>query len=127
MGAIGFNSKAPLKLIIGNLNAVQYQVQILHDVQTLGKVCVGAKQPWVFMQDLAPAHNAGSTRQYLQNKKVKILDWPGNSRDLNPIENVWSWVVAHLPLTLPKNAVEFMARVQAVWESIPQSYIQTLF
>ena len=78
LGAIGFKSKANLMLLIGNLNAVQYQIQILHDVQTLGKVCVKAKQPWVFMQDLAPPHNAGSTRQYLQNKYVKILDCSGN-------------------------------------------------
>ena len=38
-------------------------------------------------------------------KKVKILDWPGNSPDLNPIENLWTVmkdkVVKKQPSSLP--------------------------
>jgi transposase len=25
-------------------------------------------------------------------KEVKVMDWPGNSPDLNPIENVWNFM-----------------------------------
>ena len=111
-GAIGFRQFAKLQLIYGNLNAVQYQHQILHDVETLGYLFVGNSLPLIFMQDLAPAHNAHSNRNVMAQKHVKVLDWPGNFPDLNPIENLWAEVVRRLPKTLPKDTNELWTRVQ---------------
>ena len=49
------------------------------------------------MHDLAPSHNARSTRQLLAQKGVKVLEWPENSPDSNPIKNVWYFVTSLLP------------------------------
>ncbi len=45
---------------------------------------------FIFQQDLAPAHTAKSTKSWLNDHGVGVLDWPANSPDLNPIENLLS-------------------------------------
>ncbi len=41
----------------------------------------------IFQQDLAPAHTAKSTKSWLNDHGVGVLDWPANSPDLNPIHS----------------------------------------
>ncbi len=43
---------------------------------------------FIFQQDLAPAHTAKSTKSWLNDHGVGVLDWPANSPDLNPIDNL---------------------------------------
>ncbi len=44
---------------------------------------------FIFQQDLAPAHTAKSTKSWLNDHGVGVLDWPDNSPNLNPIEYIW--------------------------------------
>ena len=121
-GAIGWRSPAPLKVLHGNLNENQYQVQFLHDIDDLGIRCIGIRLPWYFMQNLALAHKAHIILNLLAQNGVRVLDWPGNSPDLNQIENVWAFMAPILPRTLPRNEEELWERVNAVWTTIPQGY-----
>ena len=50
-------------------------------------------QARVFMQDGAPCHTAKSVVTWLDDCMVNYFkDWPGNSPDINPIENLWSFI-----------------------------------
>ncbi len=43
---------------------------------------------FIFQQDLAPAHTAKGTKSWFSDHGVTVLDWPANSPDLKPIENL---------------------------------------
>ncbi len=47
---------------------------------------------FIFQQDLAPAHTAKGIKSWFNGHGVTVLDWPANSPDLNPIENIWGIV-----------------------------------
>ncbi len=56
---------------------------------------------FIFQQDLAPAHTAKS---WFNDHGVTVLDWPANSPDLNPIDNLWGIVKRKMRNKRPKNA-----------------------
>ena len=43
----------------------------------------------VIIHDSASCHKARKITRYLEQKQLNVLEWPGNSSDLNPIENCW--------------------------------------
>ena len=41
---------------------------------------------WVFQHDNDAKHMAKATKEWLKKKHIKVLEWPSQSPDLNPIE-----------------------------------------
>lgn len=66
--------------------------------QVLEKYLLPQVQEWFphsdfyFMQDGAPCHKAKSVLEWLRERGIRLLEWPGNSPDMNPIENIWEIV-----------------------------------
>lgn len=61
---------------------------------------------WTFQQDTDPKHVANTTKEWFTNNGVALLEWPAQSPDLNPIENLWKQVKDVVGTTNPKNKKE---------------------
>lgn len=77
-----------------------------------------------FQQDNAPAHKAKKTILYFKNAGIKVLDWPANSPDLNPIENLWNILKQKVYNRNPKTKSELIAFTKEEWNNIEK---KTLF
>ncbi|KAG0973112.1 hypothetical protein G6F29_013042 [Rhizopus arrhizus] len=58
-----------------------------------------------------------NVKEYLEQQSHNILEWPAQSPDLNPIENMWSLLKRRLNdyETAPKGMNELYERVTKVW------------
>ncbi len=117
-GAMSSAGVGPLCFLKTNVTAPVYQ-EILEHFMLPSADQLFKDADFIFQQDLAPAHTAKSTKSWLNDHGVGVLDWPANSTDLNPIENLWGIVKRKMRNKRPKNADELKATVKETWASIP--------
>ncbi len=108
----------PLCFLKSTVNAAIYQEILEHFMLPSADKLYGDAD-FIFQQDLAPAHTAKGTKSWFNDHGVTVLDWPANSPDLNPIENLWGIVKRKMRDTRPNNADELKVTVKETWASIP--------
>jgi hypothetical protein len=76
-----------LAIIDGKMNSQVYQ-DILQENVRLPVRHLKLNRSWVMQQDNDPKYRSKSTTEWLQQKKIPLLEWPSQSPD-NPIEMLW--------------------------------------
>lgn len=95
---------------------------------------VAGVSSWTLQQDNDPTHKKASHKAIQAwneknpgNKVTLLPEWPPNSPDLNPIENVWAYVQDQVNRAGCKDFHSFCAKVQEVFHNISKKHLQNLF
>lgn len=88
-GSISASGPGPLFFVEGTMRQDQYLnilknvfLPSIQDIRDAGSC-------YYFMQDNAPCHTAKTVKNFMAEENIPLLPWPGNSPDINPIENIW--------------------------------------
>lgn len=89
----------------------------------------------LFQQDNASIHCTEDIARFIYSYVIQLLEWPPNSPDLSPIENLWHILKRDLKRLFPHlkdlknnrpNQEEFKRCVIIAWDAIPQETIRKL-
>ena len=100
-----------------------YVVEIFPIIEAQMKKCTAQKQQFIFQKNNDDSHRTWSEENIACMKKDQmnldyIDDWPPNSPDLNPIENVWRILKSWVKLRKAANPQELWQAIEAVWKEI---------
>ncbi len=115
-GAMSSAGVGPLCFLRSKVNTAVYQEVLEHFMLPAADQLYGDAD-FIFQQDLAPAHSAKATSTWFKGHGIPVLNWPANSPDLNPIENLWGIVKRKMRYARPNNAEELKATIRATWAS----------
>ena len=122
-GAFSLSEQLPLVRLQGKQNGQSYAeliensffYQIMSD-------------EFILVHDNAACHTTQVVKDKIDELKIDVLDWPAYSPDLNPIENLWSYIVRNIYADgkVYDDVDELWEAIQQCWESIPQKIIKAL-
>ncbi len=120
-GAISDKGKILLSRLEGKITSFSFKFFLEHKAIPAIENVMG--KSYIFMQDNAPAHK-GEALKFLQKSNISILDWPPQSPDINPIEQVWMWMQSKIGPKQFISQYELIDYIMDLWEKMPNELIQ---
>ena len=116
----------PLVALEANQNQYTY-VETLKEY-LLPEITAAQSEFGINMVFNALCHKTNLVLNFLQENNISTLDWPPQSPDMNPIENLWSiikkWRQKKFGFVNTKN--ELIEQVFEIWNEVDNSLMETL-
>ena len=118
---------------VGKLHKIQGTINSDHYIKILKYCAVPSMQhlypgggDCFFQQDNATCHTSKKVTQWFSENDIRVIPWPGNSPDMNPIEHIWDYIDRKICNQQFKNLDELYNEVQKIWFNIPHDFIKSL-
>ena len=116
-GGICWERVTALTICNGHVNSESYQ-DILEEC-LVPSADVYYPSGYILQQENATPHTSKSTKTFFEKNNIKVLSWPANSPDLNPIENLRS-IMKHKIKIDPTKVDDLITAINHVWNGITQ-------
>jgi transposase len=123
---INYNGVGEVRIFKGRLNQHSYIDILRTNLQKSIDHLHENDNEIIFQQDNAPCHTAKSVQKWFSENKITPMRWPANSPDLNPIENLWSWLDSKISNDQVKNVNDLESSVLKHLKNVPIQIIQNL-
>ena len=124
-GCFAAHGVGRLYRVEGILEKHQYQ-RILQDEMLTSKLALFGESAWFFQQDNDPKHTANINKDWLLQNDVPTMEWPSQSPDLNPIENLWSILDYQCRGRTPNNENELFQCLLEAWNCLSLETLHNL-
>ncbi|CAK9820308.1 Transposable element Tcb1 transposase [Anthophora plagiata] len=124
-GCFSWEAVGQLIKIDGIMTADTY-IDILRENLEVSLTQLGLENSFILQQDNDPKHTAKKTKKFFTSNHIKLLDWPPQSPDLNPIENLWSILDRNVNKTGVTNKNNYFHALQRSWESLDPNHLHNL-
>jgi len=113
-----------LVFIDQKVNSLTYQQILVENLKESAKMML--LQDFIFQQDNAPAHSSKLIKKIFEENKIKLLPWPAQSPDLNPIENLWAILGSKLSGKKIYSTENLKSEIMNVWSNIDINILKNL-